>query len=405
MAESSNSETKPEGKKDDGAQPDVKNTATSTKSHSKTVSQDPPVRKAQRKVTKHGKSETVKVSARRVSPFLWMLALTNSILIIIMGLSGGYFWYTSSQTESQQLSLIQQNLASAKQSIASENRTTFDALKKQTEAQAANLMGAVDAKQSQLLEQMENLKTTVNEMGGDRTDAQIDSEVSYLVRMAERKMVIEQNVTQARYLLTEASTLLTQHAEPATIRLRELIAQDLNQLSVKELSNNDEILVQLNALATAVVTLPFAEPEQVFGEPQQTPSDDISDWRENIAITIENLRDAFINVDVLDEPLQPYMNLQQREIARGMLQYHILAARHAVLARNPKMYHATLRQTDGVLDVFDQNSAQYSVIKQQVDALLRQPVNQEVLFSLSSYQHLRGKDQPDQSEPEVESQL
>lgn len=410
MTESSNPENKPEANsgdtKDVKAQvvkteskgPETKANSNLAKGRSKPVGHEQATRKAQRKVTKPGKSDSTKVSARRVSPFLWGLVLTNTLLLVFMGLAGGYFWYASVQHDQQQALDVQQSIQSAAQSIEAQSKAQQAAVKQQLQSENSLRFDSVNAEHSRLSQQVNELTSTLDKLNGNQTDRQLDAEVAYLIRMAERKVVIEQNVLHARYLLMEAAHLLSDNSEPRRFRLRELLEQDLNQLQIKKLSNNDALLIKLNALLSSTTQLKFAKPQQVFGQPQQKPSDDISEWRQNLGIMWDRLTDDFLSWEVIDEPFQPYLNMQQQAIVRGMLQYHILTAQHAVLSREPQLYQSALQLVDTLLPKFDQDAEQLIMVKQQLAVLTSQTITEEVVISLRSYAYLRAQGEGSESE-------
>ena len=415
MTESSKSEVKPGATEEHQAQ--TGNTSKSAAAESTvknrnkptSVSQDVPGRKAQRKVSKPGKAEVSRTTARRVNPLLWVLALTNFLILIIYGIAGGYFWYSSKQSEQQQALELQQSLVEAQQVISAENKTLIAQFSQQTATENTQFLQQVNAGQQLLQQQFNDLKSDINEVTGNRHESQLAAEVQYLVRMAARKVVIEQNGEHAVYLLSEALNLLNDTQDPNNFRLRELLSQDLTQLSVKKLRNNDDLLLQLNTLLASVQGLTFAIPEQVFGQEQQKPSGDIAEWRQNLGILWDNFTDDFLSWEVMDAPLQPYLNLQQQELVRGMMQYHILSARHAVLARDAALYQLAIQQLVTLISKFDTEASQTQVFRHQLDALVALSVKQEITFELKSFQYLQaGQDEPvkmEATEEEAESTL
>lgn len=376
------------GDEDKQESPSVKDmpssSVTNTNSEKRTV--DKASRKSQRKVTRSSKSDVI-ATRKRTNPVVWLALLLNTLLSVALIGSAIYGWLQWQKLQATQVEKDQQ----LKTSIESALATKLDSFANSSQQQVNELVMDVASKNSQTDVKVAKLSEALAEaISNIETDTSKDwdaEEIAYLVKMAQRKVTLENNISGAIGILLEAERLLRSSDENDDIGLRQAIAVDVQSLKALKLNNPIDGAIAITALFELSESLQFSEPAQYYDSNTQQLSEDPGQWWQNLKILWSNLVSDFLTVEKLDEPLQPYLDKQQQAAMRISLRYSLLTARHAILNLEKDLYERALSESLANLHNFDEKQAEYTLFAMEIESLLNTPfpVKVDVEFTAKEY--------------------
>lgn len=339
-------------------------------------------RKSQRKLNRPQKTEFVR-PARRTNPAIWFLVLLNTLLIVALSGAAWWGWTQWQQLQTAQAEQVQQRNAFLQQ-VEAEIANKTNALQQTAIAQSEETRRFVAGLEQQFAGSINALKAEVAEqLAGAEQDLDL-SEISYLIRMAARKTNVEKDINSAIALLREVDSLLVKKADPNLAPLRETIAADIRALRELEQDKPEAVAFVIGAMLQRVPELTFPTPEEHFSEAPLEPSDDASQWWQNLKILWRNLVDDFLTVEKLEQPLVPYLFAQEQALTRAALNYQLLTLRHAVLQRDEALFNQTLQQAQSTLLQFENQGQVFNTLQQDLTHLAQQPFPKVVTMSFMS---------------------
>jgi uroporphyrin-3 C-methyltransferase len=284
-------------------------------------------------------SETVVVK----KSFSW-LAFFAFIISLATASAVGFFWWQSQmwlKTQEQIEQLKKQSEATTQQNIG------------QLQSQLSQLQQRLQS-QNRSAEQFNNdiasLTARVKELGQSQPNHWLAAEALYLVNLAERRLLVEQDIQTAIELLLAANVRLTAMKDPSVFHIRSAISEDVAALYAIVQPDSDAIYLTLSGLISQIETLPFAHvyiPDPQALEKVEEVSDNIDDWQSNIKTSISRFMGHFISVTRRDRPVGPELPADQQWFVRANLKTQLLMAQTAVLDQNNKVYQDALAQTHG----------------------------------------------------------
>ncbi len=314
---------------------------------------------------------------------LWFLALLNFLIIIGLCAAAAWVWYNWQQgasAENDELTVLQTEVSNANNEIASlkrelkqANETLQSSIKESMAAQSTNFDAALNelfALSAQNTDDTDLLKRKVSELSGRRPADWLLAEADYLVRMAGRKLWLEKDVSTAMLMLQAADSRLADLADPSLFPVRKLIANDIQALHQVSPVSTNSVALALNGMITQVDQLPLNAMKIQEFEPNPAAtelSDDVADWQENLSKTWTAIVDDFIQVDVSDEPILPYLSTKQRWLITEQLKLALAQAQSAALSERNTLYQASLQQAMAI--VVEHYQLEENNVKQFIKAM------------------------------------
>lgn len=310
--------------------------------------------------TPSSKAKNENQSKAAKTGLLWFVTLINFIIIILV-IAAAYWYYTQiSENEANEASLVAQFEQEYKQQLQNLNRrsevnsaaisSTQQELNESVESQA----DSVDNMLSQVL-QNANTNTAIQkrlaEMSGRRPSDWLLAEANYLVNMAGRKVYLDTDIRTAITLLKEADARLEDLNDPALFPVRALIAADIQTLSAINPTSTTSIALAISGMLQKVSNLPLdvlqlPEPE---AEKDLSLSENVSDWRENLARTWQTIIGDLVTTTELDTPLEPYLAERQQWLIEQQLKHALAQSQSAVLDEQEALYVASIQTAIGLL--------------------------------------------------------
>ncbi|MFT5278050.1 MAG: uroporphyrin-3 C-methyltransferase [Glaciecola sp.] len=309
---------------------------------------------------------------------LWLFSLINLFLIIGICAVAIWTWYQWQQEQTNetdsgaqveaQLSSMGSAISKSDAELAKFNRD----LSQQNQATSKN----VDELLRQILQNAEEnkaLQSRVADLSGRRPADWLLAEADYLVRIAGRKLWLENDVGTAMLMLQSADSRLGDLSDPSLFPIRKLIAEDIQTLRQVNPVSNNSVALALSGMIPQVNNLPLNAlkiPEIEENKAQNELSENIGDWRTNLSKTWNALVDDFIQVDTSDKPIMPYLSTKQRWLITEQLKLALSQAKSASLAEQEALYLNSLQQASTIViehfQLDDTNVKQFADTLQQL---------------------------------------
>jgi uroporphyrin-3 C-methyltransferase len=287
---------------------------------------------------------------------LWATVLF--IFVLLAAAIGAGIWFYLQWANQQQQQV--EALNSEKAAIALQV-TTMQRNSETMATQNNQLLVRIDALSAQLQESLSQSNANgkkLAEISGRRPADWLLAEADYLVRMAGRKLWLEHDVKTAILMLQAADSRLQDLADPSLLPVRQLLANDMQNLQQVNPISLSSIAMALAAMTQQLNNLPLALPKlPQIAENEQQMSDSIGDWRSNLS----KLWDFFVNDLVRYQPreqaIRPLLSEQQQWLVREQLRYALLQSQSSVLMEDVGLYQQNMSQAMAMLiEHFDLDS-------------------------------------------------
>jgi uroporphyrin-3 C-methyltransferase len=360
LASSSEEQKSPEKNKDSGVvnekKPAIK---TSEKKAKPSVANDT-------KMHKQKLSKTAVVSL--------IIALAASV-----GVGGLYYWDMQQQAQSKAelLQQTQQILATSEQktqqSLASSEQKVKQLFAQQQTmfSQRLNREIATITTDSQV--KITQLENAVERLSQNQPSDWLLHEAEYLIRIATRTMWLEQDTRAAIGLLKDADMRLKELKDPQFLPIRQLIRQDIAQLTLIPVVDNEDTVMTLMAMSQQLANLPLAMvkiPDNDNKSSDFTLSESTNDWRENLAKTWQKILADFITVRRSSGNVKPLMSPQHQQNLIENLSLKLQLAQWAVTEKKQKIYNQTLNDIQlWLTEYFDMQKVENQSFYQAIQKL------------------------------------
>ena len=124
------------------------------------------------------------------------------------------------------------------------------------------------------------------------------AEASYLLRMAGRKLWLEQDLATSIALLTDADGRLQAMADPSLIPLRKALAEDIASLKSAPNIDIEGLSLRVGILIDNLDQLKIkgSDPKRTAAPQSDEISEQISDWKDNLEKSAKNFAENFVTI-------------------------------------------------------------------------------------------------------------
>ncbi|GAB5381436.1 MAG: uroporphyrinogen-III C-methyltransferase [Aliiglaciecola sp.] len=270
---------------------------------------------------------------------LWFVSLLNFILLLV-AVAAGYWFWQQWQAELQNKDdsvLTQQNALNA------QNRL-IETLQAESAAQAQNFQRQVELLKGQIdiaAEQAAANSRNLADVSGRRPSDWLLAEADYLVRMAGRKLWLENDVRTAIAMLQSADSRLQDLADPSLLNVRRLIATDIQTLQQINPTSLTSVALALSGMVAQVSNLPLSLPEV---EVQGPAVEQLTGLERVLRYITDNFK-----YQPNSQPMKPLLSAQQQWLAREQLRYALLQAQAAVTKEQETLFRQSIQNAIGML--------------------------------------------------------
>ena len=267
-------------------------------------------------------------------------SLFNFLLILVLAGAGGYYWWQQQQVTRDNSATINAAIAGLEQQLASK------AANARLEASLSPLKGDIDnlgRKLDELGLGQQSLRDSSEKLyelfGRDKNDWQL-AEVEYLMRVAQHKLILQDDFEGAAITLQAASDKIGLTGDPGLLPVRVMISEEIADLKTRKRADLVGMTLILAQLGRQVRVLKPGFAVRVDAvEPEPAEAKVAQDWFERLTAFIDSL------VKVRNEATKPSEIEANVVDVRDSLEDNLKLARWAVLERDASQYQFLLEQS------------------------------------------------------------
>ena len=324
----------------------------------------------------------------RRSWFGWL----NFLLILALAGAGGYYWYLQQQAAQQMARDYEATIADLRSQINA----------KPSNAQLIDEMEPVRRVLGQFTQQIQQLETEQDSLeqaseklyelyGRNKNEWQL-AEVEYLMRVAQHKLILQDDFAGAAITLQAASDLLGETGDPGMIPVRVMISEEIADLRTRKRADLVGMTLILAQLSGEVLTLQPGFPLRIDETPEEpepadpAPVQGEQTWLEQIGAYLDSL------VEIRRESLPP-TTIEASIVDVGQtLSDNLKLARWAVLERDVHHYQMLLERSVKLFrEFYDLDNAANADFLQQLTDLQKRvlkPEKPDITASLREMQRI-----------------
>lgn len=328
-------------------------------------------------------------SRRKAKPSSWWIRIgvLFSLLVAIVAVASCYWLYLQLSQQSQGQTQLEQSITeqvTQNKSLKYELQQTVMASNKRfgtLEQQQLNDTKAY-AKLAELQQSNKQLQERVAVIAQRSPNHWMASEAEYLVRMAGRKLWLENDPQTAIGLLQSADERISAMKDPALTLLRKALAEDIIKVNALKTTDITNTIFDLDNIINDVEGLPLNRVDENFTENKNTQAvtDSIDDWQQNLATTWHDLTDGFITIRKRTTDLEPLLSPEQQWYLVENIRNKLLQAQLALYRFDQVNYQQSIALADKWLQqYFDLTDLKTKAIIASLDKLAKVKVEKVTL--------------------------
>lgn len=328
------------------------------------------------------KLETKKPTSK---PFKWsILFIIIALILAVSGLAGAaYMWFQFEQYKQQSSTQISNVLNSVEMKLSS--KLEANDVSKQILPLLSPLNAQIKAieKNSQAAALARNTLTESTQKlfelyGRDKNGWQL-AEVEYLLRIAQHRLVIENDFQGAEKTLKAADEKISEIADPGLLPVRVAISDERVLLQSRRRADLVGIVLSLSRIIKQIPLLdlsankPLVKSAESAASPSQSNVDSNASWQQQVVQFVKGL----VKVAPLQKSLSvPSVNLID---AINTLEEKLKLAKWAVLERDQRQYHQLMQQSQQLFkQYFDENNNYHHEVNVELERLLNLEIRPEL---------------------------
>ena len=323
---------------------------------------------------------------------LWFVVII--LFLIVLGMAGaGYWYYMQQQSASKDSESALQTTTSQLNTIERERAGLVASIDKvaRTNQTLESTVAELKAQNEKLTLQAESTLEQLNNMEGRRPADWLIAEADYLVRMAGRKLWLENDVRTAILLLVNADKRLKSLADPSVLPVRANLAEDIQTLQQLNPVSQSSVALALTGMIAQIDKLPldtFEKPEDANAE-DTTLSESADDWQENLAKVWRSLVNDFLTIKTIEGPVEPVLSLEAQFLAKEQLRLQLMHAQTAALQGDAGLYNQSLQYAQTlIIEKFDTEKSQVTGFVDALQNLIATDVSRPIPTELASQKPL-----------------
>ena len=288
-----------------------------------------------------------------------VIIIILSMVIVLLGYAGSHFYIENKKEmvdQKNKVSLLSQKLDDVL-SAQDQNQQAANNLKEGLETQ----FGLMSSELKKVEVDSETNKTEVEALQRGLAATYIRQpndwilyEVDYLVKLAGRKIWLEQDVKTAIALLIAADQRVVELNDHSLSALRAALLEDINMLSSLPKRNPDSVILKLsslerriNTLKTDGIVMPSAEDNK-----KTAISNNVNDWQENLQKSWSTFVESFVVVNKRDARVEALLLPEQVWYLKANLRADLAKAEFAIYREQQKIYDIAMSDMQALLKTY-----------------------------------------------------
>jgi len=317
----------------------------------------PPAKPAQEKSTKQAKQP----ASRMIAVLLLVV-----FLLTAGGAGGGYFiWQklqSSAAQQDAQRQLISEDVSMLRNSMMQMN----DAMKTTLSDQRSEIMNRLQQEFQLFRDELSSMRPNVQQT--QKPDWVI-AEVDYLIRVANHRLQLEQDVDMGIMALLLADERLRTLSNPEALLVRRQLKNEITELKLLSRLDIEGMSLTLSSLQKQIESLPVNGYEELLVSKAENGInfEPASGWKEFFTDVWGSLK-GLVSIRRIDDTERALITPDQKIYILQNLSLKIEAARYALLKNDNALFHTSLKTVDDwLVRYFDNDSAALFSIKETLD--------------------------------------
>lgn len=197
-------------------------------------------------------------------------------------------------------------------------------------------------------------------------------EAAYLVRMAGRKLWLEQDLTTAGALLTDADSRLQAMADPSLIPLRKALAADIAAVKSAPDVDREGLSLRVGTLLDNLDQLKIKglDPKLEEDPTEDEISNQVSDWKANLQKSIKQFSEHFITIRRQDGDVEALLTPDQSVYLLENLRLQLQLAQLCLLRQEQANFRNHLQKAQEWLsDYYEADDSATTFMQKELTAL------------------------------------
>lgn len=341
-------------------------------------------------------------AAPRPSYGLWIFSLIFLVLLFAMG------WEMRNMRQHQKTELIKLD---AKFNLSQQSQLQeFETLSENfstSKQRISNNLNEHQARLNDFSDRQQALQLRLQSLSPRSLDNRRVLEAYLLIKQANLRLVLAQDIPSALILLQEADELLrnTGTQDAPLLQARQTLNQHLTALKLIPDVDKNGLYLKLNTLQTLIPSLPLqpSPPTAPTEPPSSTAPDKHSRWTQWFTYGWQQFQQHlkhYIRVEDHSDSLKPLLNQETAQLIQLTLRLHLEQAQSALLSQNSQAFQLSLTDAQQLLDTYFWPSPALGEYKQSLAELQTTPLS-PALPSLSDCLQQLQAYQQQASQPEV----
>ncbi len=235
----------------------------------------------------------------------------------------------------------------------------------------------------------ERLTQSIQQVQAQQTITETDwllAEAEYLLRLANQRILMEQNTSGALALLQSADEILQRADDVSLYPVREALAKDISALEAVPRVDTEGVFLRLSALSSQVPNLrmiPVTDRHQLPSLVDEMTPEAVRETlgpgpRQAFANAMQKFEQLVV-VQHRDEPVQPLLSPEQTYFLQQNLHLMFEQAQHALLQRRQTAFDESLTKASRwISDHFQESDATTIALLEGIESLKQVQVSVEV---------------------------
>ena len=299
-----------------------------------------------------------------------VLAIIAIIIAIILAAIVYWHGHQASLAQAEQLKALQEQVQQQQQQVADALNTA--------ESKQAKQLASVAGQQDSLNEQIAGVSRKVLDLDTKRPNDWMLAEAEYLVRMAGRKLWLEQDGVSAAMMLANADERLAAVNDPSLTPVRRALAEDIAAIKSVAKVDREGIVIKLNSISDQVDKLKLNKVVMAEAqEPDFTVSSSVSDWKDNLKKSWNSFSEDFVTVRRRDGKVEALLSPQQHWYLTENLKGTLLQAQLAVYRDQQEIFDSSLKHANDWLTTYFADDSVRQFMLEQIKQLSSQKIKVE----------------------------
>ncbi len=198
------------------------------------------------------------------------------------------------------------------------------------------------------------------------------AEASYLVRMAGRKLWLEQDLTTASALLIDADSRIQAMSDPSLIPLRKALADDIAAVKSAPEVDREGLSLRVGTLLDNIDQLkikglaPKLENDPINAE----VSDQLSDWQSNLEKSAKQFAEHFVTIRRRSSDVEALLSPEQSAYLQENLRLQLQLAQLSLLRQEQANFRNHLQKAQSWLnDYYEPNDSATQFMQKELAVL------------------------------------